>query len=112
MAALYDRVFQDRTQSIALHCKQPDGSLMTVTKTGIWRVLSDADPVMGARGNDALAMFKSTDVTLTQLRSVAYAHPTTPQGPEPATRYTITSIAPRGFPVGEDRIFVSFKRQR
>jgi hypothetical protein len=113
IAALYGRAMTGRSQSITLHCKQPDGSVTTITATGIWRPMQDADPVIAGQVGtaDVLAMFLETEVSLATLRSVIYAYPTTPTGAEPADRYTITALAPRGFPVGTDRIFLTLRRQ-
>jgi hypothetical protein len=114
MAKLYPKILQQRTQSITLVCKNADGSTTPREVDGIWRAMQDADPALtGATGQtDILAMFLESDVSLATLRSVAYAYPTTPQGAEPAGRYLITALAPRGFPVGTDRIFVTLRRQR
>jgi hypothetical protein len=113
MQALYTKILQERSQSITLVCKNPDGSTSTIQRTGIWRVVQDADPAIAGQVNsaDVLAMFLESDVSLATLRSVIYAYPTTPTGADPAERYTITSLAPRGFPVGADRIFISLRRQ-
>lgn len=114
MAALYPKILQQRTQPITLVCKNPDGSTTPITVDAIWRAGQDADPALtGATGQtDVLAMFLESDVSLATLRSVVYASPQTPVGAEPATRYLITALAPRGFPVGTDRIFVTLRRQR
>lgn len=112
MAKLYTKVLAGRSENITLVCKNADGSTSTITANGIWRPVQDADPVLGpAAGADVLAMFLETDVSLATLRSVIYAHPTTPIGAEPAVRYSIIALAPRGFPPGTDRIFISLRRQ-
>lgn len=114
MAKLYPKILQGRTQSITLGIKHPDGTVTTTTVNGIWRAMQDADPVLtgSVAQTDILAMFMESDVSLATLRSVAYAYPTTSTGAEPASRYLITALAPRGFPVGTDRIFVTLRRQR
>lgn len=113
LASLYPKILQGRSQPITLVCKNPDGSTTTIEKTGIWRVVQDADPVITGQvaSPDILAMFLESDVSLATLRSVISAYPTTPAGAEPAERYTITAIAPRGLQPGADRIFVSLRRQ-
>jgi hypothetical protein len=113
IAGLYTKILQGRTQSITMVCRNPDGSTTTHTVTGIWRPSQDSDPVISGQvaAADVLAMFMETDIDLATLRSVIYAHPTTPFSAEPATRYTITALAPRGFPAGTDRIFISLRRQ-
>jgi hypothetical protein len=113
MAALWPRILQGRTQSVTLVCKNPDGSTSPLVVDAIWRVQGDDDPSLVRRaGNDILAIFLAADVSLAQLRFTVYAAPTTPTGAEPATRYIITSITPKGFPPGADRLQVTLTRQR
>lgn len=114
MAKLYPKILAERTQPIVLGIKHADGTVTTTTVNAIWRATQDADPVLSGSvaGTDILAMFMESDISLATLRSVVYAYPQTPVGSEPATRYLITALAPRGFPVGTDRIFVTLRRQR
>jgi len=115
MATLWKRSLANRQQTISLICKNSDGSTTTITKPAVWRVVDDADPVLPGITSaqaDVIAMFMLTDISLAQLRSVTAMYPSSPQGSEPANRYRIVSLAPRGFPVGQDRIFVTLKRQR
>jgi hypothetical protein len=113
MAKLWPKVLAQRTQQITLHCKNPDGTTHDLVVNAVWRATQDADPVLGhAAQSDILAMFMESDISLATLRSVIYAAPVTPTGAEPAQRYIITALAPRGFPVGTDRIFATLQRQR
>lgn len=113
-----------RTQTVALVLKLPDNTTSTLTADALWRPMVDADPslapanrvVLGDAGlggsGDVLASFLATDVTLAQLRSCIYAYPASPYPDEPATRYLITSITPRGMMAGGDRYVCTFTRQR
>lgn len=108
-----------RTQQIVLTLKLANGTTTQLIVPAIWKPYHDMDPSLmeagpgtGTSEDDILASFNLADVSLAQMRSCIYAYPQTPTGAEPANRYIVTSITPKGLLPGGDRIVVTFDRQR
>lgn len=112
---------QGRTQPIAWVLKNADGSTTTHVIDTLWGPAQDADPTLGTpqsgtlavgTADDILASVNGTDLSLAQLRSCIYATPQSPLADEPASRYLITTITPKGMMAGGDRYVVTLTRQR
>jgi hypothetical protein len=56
-------------------------------------------------------MFRASDITLQQLRSVIYAT-VDPENNATANRFRLTSVVPKGIMPGGDRYLCTFNRQR
>jgi hypothetical protein len=124
IAAKLTPITQGRTQQITLVLRNPDGTTQTIQKPAIWRQAQDADPTLNPPSGsvpgsphtggveDIVSLFNQTDISLSQLRSCIYAYPTSPLSSEPANRYLLTSVTPKGMQPGGDRFIVTWTRQR
>lgn len=117
-------ILAGRGQQITLVLRNPDNTTKTLSVYAIWREAQDADPTLnpphgGVPGapstggqDDIVSEFLAEDITLAQLRAVIYAAPATLLASEPATRYILTGITPKGMLPGGDRYIVTWTRQR
>jgi hypothetical protein len=110
-----------RTQPICWVLKNADGSTTTHTVDTLWGPAQDADPTLGTpqsgtlavgTSDDVLASVQGADLSLAQLRACIYAYPQSALDDEPASRYIITTITPKGMMTGGDRYVVTLTRQR
>lgn len=113
-------MWEGRTQPIVFTLRTVTGGVpgtTTLTVDAVWHVNDDADPAYSETAGrrplpDILAMVNAADITLAQLRSCLYAAPQSLLANEPATRYLITAIQPKGTMAGGDRYMLTLARQR
>ncbi|HZU13905.1 MAG TPA: hypothetical protein VFB58_13770 [Chloroflexota bacterium] len=110
-------IWEGRTQPVVFTLRQAGGGTTTLTVNALWHPNADLDPAYAdpqghAPGADVLCMVAGTDMTLQQIRSALYAAPQSLLANEPATRYLITSLTPRGTMAGGDRYVLTLTRQR
>lgn len=116
----YASIMAGRSQTVNLTLRNADGTTSVLAVPAVWKPVWDSDPTRdGATvhpaeigtANDIVAWFRTTDVTLVQLRSCIYASPASPGPGETSPRYTLVSIEARGIPPGGDRFVTEWVRE-
>jgi hypothetical protein len=119
ITAKLDAIWQNRTIQMRLVLRQPDGGTVTLTVNGIFKLIQDEDPTIfvqqgldSIHNADAVALLKTDDITLSQIRGCMYLEPQTTWGSSIVTRYLVTGVAMKGMLPGGDRYVLSLDRQR
>lgn len=111
-------LYLERSLSVNLALKNPDGSLVQLTVWGVVHPLADGDPTLAKEANDAVLYLNYPQITLAQLRSCVWVSLQQNQPPgdsaagDIASRYLISSIAAERIPENVDRWVVTLDRQR